>query len=49
MIAIWSQLQKWSYEEKEKLAILKKWMYILHNENNIIQDLMKTFLNSQIL
>jgi hypothetical protein len=30
--------------ENKDLYILKKWTYILHNENNIVKDLMKDFL-----
>jgi len=36
-------------KEKKNLQFLKKWVYILHNENNIIKNSMKAFLNAQIL
>jgi hypothetical protein len=30
-------------EENKKLQFFKKWTYILHNKNNIVKYLMKTF------
>jgi hypothetical protein len=32
--------------EKKTCGLKKKWTYILHNGNNCVEDLIKTFLNS---